>query len=144
MTDDLTEQGVATPWHLWLVGGLAALWNAFGTLLWCGTSFMPDAFLADLPAAHRAYVSGLPVWATVTWGIGVLGGLFGAILLLLRNRLAVTMFALSLLGAAVNQMVYVTNPPPAGFLNMPLTLFIIGFAFLLFFYANAMKRRGVI
>jgi hypothetical protein len=144
MTDDRTGQGAATPWHFWVVGVVAILWNGFGTSLWGGTSFMAETFLADMPADHRAYVVGLPAWATVTWGLGVLGGLFGSILLLLRNRLAVTMFALSLLGAAVNQMIYVTNPPPTGFLNMPLTLFIIGFAFFLFLYANAMKRRGVI
>jgi len=41
-------------------------------------------------------------------------------------------------------MVYLTNPPPDGFFNPPLTLFIIGFALFLFWFAHFMKRRGVL
>jgi len=97
-----------------------------------------------LPATHREYVSGLPIWSTITWGLGVLGGLVGSILLLLRHRLAVPAFALSLFGAVANTMVYLTNPPPEGFFNLPLTLFIIGFALFLFWFARFMKRRAVL
>ena len=41
-------------------------------------------------------------------------------------------------------MVYFTNPPPDGFFNLPLTLFIIGFALFLFWFALFIKRRGVL
>jgi hypothetical protein len=142
--DKRTGQGRAAPWSLWAVGGLAILWNGLGTILWAGTTFMPDAFLDAMPAAHRDYVSGLPLWSTLTWGLGVLGGAVGSILLLLRSRLAVPAFALSLFGAAANTMVYFTNPPPAGFFSLPLTLFIIGFALFLFWFAHFMERRGVL
>ncbi len=147
MTDNSTGQagpGLAAPWFLWTVGGIAILWNGFGTFLWGGTSFMPDTFLAEAPAAQREYVSGLPIWSILTWGLGVLGGLAGSILLLLRKSLAVPAFALSLFGAGTNTMVYVTNPAPEGFFNLPLTLFIIGFALFLFGFAHVMKRRGVL
>ena len=144
MTDDRTGQGRTAPWYLWAIGALALLWNGFGTMLWAGTTFMPDSSLAGLPAAHRAYVAGLPLWSTLTWGLGVVGGLAGAVLLLLRSRLAVPAFALSLLGAAANTMVYWTNKPPEGFFNPPLTLFIIGFALFLLWFANHMKRRGLL
>ena len=143
MADNQTAQGRA-PWYLWVVGGLAVLWNGLGTFLWAGTSFMPDAFLTGLPAAHREYVDGLPLWSTLTWGLGVVGGVVGSILLLLRNRLAVPAFALSLLGAVTNTMVYLTNPPPEGFFDLPLTVFIIGFALFLLWFAHSMKRRGVL
>ena len=144
MSDNQTGPGHAVPWYLWAVGGLAILWNGFGTVLWGGTSFMPDTFLDGLPAAHRDYVSGLPIWSTLTWGLGVLGGVAGSILLLMRNRLAVPAFALSLAGAVVNTMVYFTNPPPEGFFSLPLTLFIIGFAAFLLWFAYLMRQRGVL
>lgn len=137
-------QHLATPWYLWAVGGLAILWNGFGTMLWGGTTFIPETFLDGMSAAQREYVSGLPIWSTVTWGLGVVGGLVGSLLLLLRNRLAVPAFGLSLVGAVANTMVYVTNPAPDGFFNLPLTLFIIGFAAFLFWFADRMKRQGVI
>ena len=144
MPDHQTGHGRAAPWYLWAVGGLAILWNGFGTILWGGTSFMPDTFLDGMSAAQRDYVSGLPVWSTATWGLGVVGGVVGSILLLLRNRLAVPAFALSLFGAVTNTMVYFTNPPPVGFFNLPLTLFIIGFALFLFWFAYFIERRGVL
>ncbi len=144
MTENQTGPGHAVPWYLWAVIGLAILWNGFGTVLWGGTSFMPDTFLDGVPAVQRDYVSGLPSWSTLTWGLGVLSGVAGSVLLLMRNRLAVPAFALSLFGAASNTMVYFTNPPPDGFFNLPLTLFIIGFAIFLLWFAHLMKRRGVL
>lgn len=144
MTDDRNGPAQAAPWHLWAVGLAALLWNGLGVALWAGTSFMAESFLGGLPADHRAYVLGLPAWSTLTWGLGVLGGAAGAILLVLRSRLAVPAFAASLAGAVANTMVYVANPPPAGFFNLPLTLFIIGFALFLLCYAWMMGRRGVI
>lgn len=144
MPPNQTGRGRAAPWYLWAVVGLAFLWNGLGTVLWGGTSFMSDAFLEGLPAAHREYVQGLPIWSTLTWGLGVLGGVVGAILLLMRNRMAVPAFALSLFGAVANTMVYFTNPPPDGFFDLPLTLFIIGFALFLVWFAHFMKRRGVL
>lgn len=144
MTDDRAGQGATAPWYLWAAGALAILWNGFGTFLWAGSTFMPDSFLEQLPAGHREYVLGLPFWSTLTWGLGVLGGLAGSILLLMRSPLAIRAFALSLFGAVANTMVYLTNPPPAGFFNLPLTSFIIGFALFLLWFARSMKRRGVL
>jgi len=144
MTDTQTEPGRATPWYLWAIGAFAILWNGYGTVLWGGTSFMADTFLDGFSDAQRDYVSGLPLWSTLTWGLGVLGGVVGSILLLLRNRLAIPAFALSLFGAATNSIVYLTNPAPEGFFSLPLTLFIIGYALFLLLFAYTMKRRGVL
>jgi len=132
------------PKSLWAIGLIALLWNGLGIFLWAGTTFPPDRFLEGMPQAHRDYINSLPLWSTITWGLGVVGGAAGAILLLLRNRLAVPAFALSLLGAVSNTMVYVTHPPPAGFFNPSLTAFIIGYALLQLWFARKMKQRGVI
>jgi hypothetical protein len=139
--DQQAGRGRVAPWYLWLVGGLAILWNGFGTVLWAGTTFMPGLFLEGLPAVHREYVSGLPLWSTLTWGLGVVGGVVGSILLVLRKRLAVPAFTLSLFGAVGNTMVYATNPAPPGFFNLPLTLLIIGSALFLLWFAWFMSRH---
>ena len=131
-------------WLFWIIGGVGLIWNGVGTVLWGGTSFMPDTFLEGQPAAYVDYVSNLPSWIGLTWGRGVLGGVAGSILLLLRNKLAVPVFALSLFGAAANQAAYITNPPPEGFLNLPLVVFIIASAVFLLFFSVSMKRRGVL
>ena len=144
MPENQFMQRRKAPSSLWIVGLLALLWNGMGTFLWAGTTLMPETALAELPAAHREYVSTLPFWSTITWGLGVLGGLAGAVLLLLRNKLALLAFGLSLLGAITNQVVYITNPPPQGFFNPMLTGFIIGFALFQSWFATTMQRRAVL
>jgi hypothetical protein len=140
MPHERKAQAAATPWYLWVIGGIALAWNCMGTYLWGGTTFMPDTFLNELSRDHRDYVSSLPFWSTLTWGLGVVGGVVGSVLLLLRHRLAVHAFALSLAGAVANTMVYITHPPPVGFFNPPLTIFIIGFAVFLLWFARSRCR----
>lgn len=144
MSDEQTGPGAKAPWSLWVVGAVALLWNGFGTFLWGGSTFSPETFLAEMPAAHRDYVNGLPDWSSFTWGLGVVAGLVGAVLLLARSRLAPLAFALSLFGAVVNTLVYVTNPPPPGFFNPVLTGFIIGFAAFQLWFARRMRAQGTL
>jgi len=144
MPADKTGPSLRAPWYLWVIAVLALLWNGLGTVLWAGTTFMPEQFLHGMPPDHRAYVVGLPGWSSLTWALGVLGGTVGSLLLLLRHGWAVPAFGLSLFGAIANTLVYVTHPAPAGFFNLPLTLFIIGFAAFLLWFALRMQRRGVL
>ncbi len=140
----MAKSTAGAPWYLWAVGIVGVLWNGMGVVLWGGTTFQPETFLAGSPEAQRVYVASLPVWSSITWGLGVLGGLAGCVLLLLRKGLAVPFFAASLFGAVVNQLVYVTNPPPPGFFNPGLTGFIIAFALLSYWVGRSCKARGVI
>lgn len=144
MSDIESGRSGRAPWTLWVVGIIAVLWNGSGVFLWSGTTFAPDTFLEGMPAPHRDYVNSLPFWSTLTWGLGVLGGLVGSVLLLLRSRFAVPAFAISLFGAIANTTVYITNPPPEGFFNLPLTCFIVGFALFSLWFAHLLQRRGVL
>ncbi len=144
MTNIQAETSQAVPWYFWAVGVIAILWNGYGTFLWGGATFMPETALEGFPQNYQDYALGLPIWSTITWGLGVLGGVIGSVLLLVRSPLAVPVFALSLIGAVTNSMVYFTNPPPEGFFNPVLTIFIIGFAVFLLWFAHFMKRRGVL
>ena len=93
-----------TPVHLWIVGILSLLWNAFGAYDYVMTRMRNTDYLAGMmpevdPNATLAWVDSFPIWAQFGWGLGVWGGLVGAVLLLMRHRWAVWAFALSLFGA---------------------------------------------
>ena len=82
------------PIHLWIVGGLATLWNGFGCFDYLmtrtrGTAYIESMMHTDDGEAIMAYINGFPIWAAAGWGLGVWGGLAGAILLLMRHRWAV-------------------------------------------------------
>jgi len=89
------------PAHLWIVGILALLWNAFGCYDYLMTNTRNQAYLSAFPADQLAYLDSLPSWVTAFWALGVWGGLAGAILLLARSRHAILAFGISLIGAVV-------------------------------------------
>ena len=51
-----------TPAHLWIVGVLATLWNAYGCYQYLMTNMKNQAFVAQIPADQLTYIDGLPSW----------------------------------------------------------------------------------
>lgn len=141
------------PAHLWIVGGLATLWNAFGAYDYFMTRSRNTDYLAGMmpgvdPNATLAWIDSFPIWAQFGWGLGVWGGLLGGILLLVRSRWAVAVLAASALGAIVSLSYQLLGAPPlpgaegVAFQVMPLV--IIAVAVALFLYARAMRAKGVL
>lgn len=143
-----TSADVRAPAHLWIVGILALLWNAYGCYDYFMTEMKSQAYLAQLPADALAYWNGLPAWLTAFWALGVWGGLVGSLLLLLRNRHAVWAFALSAIGAivAMGYQMFVDPMPAslsAGAMRfMPWVIII--FAVALFLYSRTEDKNGVL
>lgn len=90
------------PLHFWIVSGLSLLWNALGAYDYVMTQTRNEAYLAMFTREQRAHFESFPVWMEAAWAIGIWGAVAGSLLLLLRNRHAVTAFALSLAGLAVS------------------------------------------
>jgi hypothetical protein len=137
-----------TPVHLWIVGLLATVWNAFGCFDYLMTQTRNAAYLANFTDPQRAYFESFPVWMEAVWALGVWGGLAGSLLLLLRSRHAVTAFAVSVAGLAVATVYqYVlTSPHPdmstPGMIAMNVAIWAVAIGLLL--YAIRMRRRGVL
>lgn len=101
-----------TPLHLWIVGGLSLLWNAFGAVDYTMTQTRNADYLAAFTPAQLAYFEAFPAWVDAAWAFGVWGALAGSLLLLLRSRYAVTAFAVSLAGLALSTVYQFTGPTP--------------------------------
>jgi len=142
------ESSVRAPLHLWIVGALATLWNAFGVFDYVMTLTRNEAYLAGFTDPQRAYFDSFPIWMEATWALGVWGGLLGALLLLARSRHAVAAFAISLAGLAVSTAYqYVLSSPPAEMMNgfmLGMNLAIWAIAIGLLWYAMRMRRSGVL
>src|SRR5438270_8924813 len=91
-----------TPAHLWVVGILSLLWNCFGAYDYLMTRMHNMAYLSHSgdPNAVIAWVDSMPLYAQIGWGLGVWGGLLGAVLLLMRSRYALWAFIVSPIGMA--------------------------------------------
>ena len=134
--------------HLWVVGGLTALWNAFGAFDYLMTQTRNDAYLAQFTADQRAWFDSFPLWADAAWAFGVWGALAGSLLLLVRSRHAVTAFGLSIAGLLVSSIFqYGMSSPPASMMNatmIGISVLIWAVAIALFVYARMMRERGVL
>ena len=141
-----------TPWHLWAVGGVSLLWNAFGATDYTMSQFRNRDYLGGAAESMGitidqmiAYIDGFPGWMHAFWALGVWGALIGSVLLLMRKRQAVWAFGLSLLGLAVTQIYQAVTPQPdwaEGAVVMNIIIWSI--AIFLLIYAVAMRRRGVL
>ncbi|MBC7768455.1 MAG: hypothetical protein H7124_06690 [Phycisphaerales bacterium] len=132
------------PWHLWVVGILALLWNGFGAFDFTASALRFEAYLAAIPQAMLDHIYAQPVWLWAVWAIGTWGGVIGAILLLLRNKLAVLALALSFIGASASQAPSIIEPPMDIGAPPFLPWIIIAISVALLAYAFWLSRRGVL
>lgn len=140
------------PTRLWVVGALALLWNAFGAYDYLmtrtkGADYV-DTMMPGTGEAMMAYINSFPLWASFGWGLGVWMGLAGSILLLMRHRLAVIAFGLSLAGAILGigyQLMRPADIPQMhdGF-NGVVPYLIILIALALYLYSRALLRKGLL
>ena len=146
-TATVTAAPDATPWHLWAVGLVGLLWNAFGAYDYTMTNMRDPDYLAQFPPEMMPFIDAFPTWATTAWAFGVWGSLAGSILLLMRSRFAVHAFVISLLGLAVSTYYQLSVDMPAALRTTEMTVMsvIIWVALLLFtWYAWRMRQRGVL
>lgn len=130
----------------WIVAVLALAWNMAGVVMFYLQVSISDEALAALPVAQQRVYEATPGVLNAAFGLAVFGGVAGALALLLRRRLAVLMFALSLGGLLVQVLLaYVATPAweaygPAGLL-LPGVLVV---AIALLRYAMQCARTGLL
>ena len=112
-----------------------------GVFAYIAQAYMTDEDLAALPENQRALYENVPAWVTAAFSIAVFGGALGCVLLLLRKKMATTVFVISFV-AILAQMTYnffiskaVEVYGPGGMI-MPIMVIIIGF-FLIYYSKRA-------
>ena len=137
-----------TPAHVWIVGILATLWNAFGAYDYIMTQTNNAAYLSQFSAEERAFFDSFPGWMEAFWALGVWGALIGSLVLLIRSRYAVHAFGLSLVGIVVGMgYQYLVMEAPESLTTgamavMPWVILAVGIA--LFVYARNQAAKGVL
>lgn len=145
VTDAPTPVITKTPWHLWVIGILALLWNAGGAFDFVATVTQFEPYMSNFTEEQLAYFYGFPAWQYVIWFVGTWGAFLGTIALLMRHRWAVPVFAASLVGALISFVVGMgVKNAPEGMGGIIFPVIIVTIATLLLAYAIWMRRRGVL
>jgi hypothetical protein len=145
----MTDMTIKAPWHLWLAGVIALLFNGIGAFDYVmsmtqGSSYMARAGMTPAQIAHYQE---MPTWMIAVWTIGVWGAMLGSVLILLRNKLASPVFAVSLAAFLVS-LIYTYVLTDGGEImggQMAIANVVIA-ALLLFFmwYSWLMTKRSVL
>ena len=142
-----------TPVHLWIVGILSLLWGCFGAYDYTMSHMRDVQYIGSSmpgvdPNAALAWMDGFPIYAKIGWGLGVWGGLLGAILLLIRSRYAVWAFAASMVGVVLSIGWQLAAAPPLAGADtgaakvIPFVVIAVGLFQL--WYSWTMEKKGVL
>lgn len=147
MSEDATATASSTPWHLWVVGALAVLWNGVGAFDYLMTQTQNESYMGQFTPEQLEYFYGFPTWVVFFWALAVWGGVLGSLLLLMRKRLAVPVLLVSFVSMIVTSIhnfllsdgLDVMGPGGAAFSGL---IFVV--ALILWLYARAMAERKVL
>ena len=94
----MTDTPVKAPWHVWVIGVFALLFNSIGVFDFVMNMAQGAEYLtsAGMTPAQVAHYQEMPTWMRVDWAVGVFGAFVASILLLLRKKLAFPIFVVSL------------------------------------------------
>ena len=134
----------------WIVAALLLLWNGYGVYDFTMTQLQNEAHLAAYPDALVDYWRDFPLWVNASWGLAVWGAFIGAILLLLRKRLAVTAFTASFVGFVLTTLYSIMSGGMAlqaeymGAAAHVFTIVIFGLAVFSIWWSMRARKRGII
>lgn len=124
----------------------ALLWNLLGVAMFAMHFTMSPEGLAALPAEQQSLYAAMPDWTWVAYGVAVIAGALGSLMLVLQRRVATWLLLVSLVAvvaqfawqAFLSEAVALLGPVEA--LGLP--LFILAVAALVYWFARRADARG--
>ncbi len=147
MSHDAAVPDGRTPRHLWVVGILALLWNCVGAFDYLMTQTRNESYMGQFTAEQLEYFYGFPAWVVAFWALAVWGGVVGAILLLMKKRLAAPVLLGSFVAMVVTSIhnLLLTDGLAvmgAGAAAFSAVIFVVALA--LWLYARSQADKGVL
>lgn len=129
----------------WIIAVLALLWNLIGVSFWIMEHFlMTEEMKSTYSPEELELINSAPSWGIYVYAIAVFGGVLASILLLMRKKLAVGIFGISLLSILIMQgywifamdIVSVMGP-----ISLIMPLIVIAIAIFEYFYSKGAAQN---
>ena len=88
----------------WAISIIALLWNLMGVNQYILMAYKSESVRTGLSAEKLALIDATPVWSTAAFATAVFAGALGCIVLLLRKKLANTLFLVSFFGIIIQNI----------------------------------------
>ncbi|MFN7164038.1 MAG: hypothetical protein ACK4P2_04400 [Hyphomonas sp.] len=132
------------PWHLFLIGAAAVLWNVLGVFDFLATLTRFPPYIDRLPEGARVNWTTLPPLVFGIWALAVFSAVTGSVLLLKRQLLAVRVLALSTT-ATIFTMAFSYSRPGIDYdSDRVFAVCIIVVSLLILNYALDQAKRGIL
>lgn len=142
----MTKFAEEIPGSFRIVAILAILWMLAGCASYIMHVTMTPADIAALPQGQQTFMNNSPSWVYALFGIATWGGLAGAVLLLMKRRLAVTLLLVSLVAAVLqvlaNYFVQDAWNLLGGATSLFMPVLIVGLGFFFWNYAKGAAAKG--
>ncbi|MEM0516889.1 MULTISPECIES: hypothetical protein [Aequorivita] len=130
----------------WIIAVLAILWNIMGVYFWASEYFlMTEEMKAAMPPEQVELMNAAPSWNIVIYGIAVITGLLASVFLLMRKKIAVALFGISLLAVLIIQLYWTFAMDIVSVLgpqSLTMPLIVIALAVFEYFYSKGAARNG--
>lgn len=146
MNATAASRDAARPTWFTIAAIAALLWNLLGVAMFAMHFTMSPEALAALPAEQQSLYAAMPDWTWAAYGVAVIAGALGSLMLVLRRRVAIWLLLVSLVAvvaqfawqAFLSEAMALLGPVEA--LGLP--LFIVAVAALVYWFARRADARG--
>lgn len=141
MSDDRYSARPLAGWYM--IGAIGAL--VFMIIACAGYVLDVTMDPATLPLDQQAVVAARPMWMVAAYAIAVWVGLAGAIMLILRRKLAQPLMLVSLVAAAVTFLPYAITPGVRDNIttnDIAVALVVLAITWTIFWFARHSDKRG--
>ncbi len=136
---------IKPPKSFWVIGIVALLWNLMGVSQFFMATFMLDTMIEKLPEVQADMYRAIPMWYTVIFAIAIFSGLLGCITMLLRKKITIALFGISLLAVLVAQGYWILGTDVMevmGITSVIMPLIVIVISIFLYFYNKGAAKNG--
>jgi len=85
----------------WVIAVIALLWNLMGLAAFLADTFMREAMMEGYTEAQLELMNAIPSWNSIFYGIATIGGTLASITMLMRKKITVMLFLISLVAVLV-------------------------------------------
>lgn len=130
----------------WVISVIALIWNLLGVNQYVLMAFKSETVRENLSPERLALVDATPTWATAAFAVAVFAGAFGCITILLRKKIAHTLFIISFIGIVVQNTDAFMRFDIAEFnaMELSMTIMIPLFGLFLIWYSKREIDKGIL
>ncbi len=136
---------IKPPKSFWVIAVVALLWNLMGVSQFFMATFMLDSMVENLPEVQADMYRSIPMWYTIVFAIAVFSGFLGCITMLLRKKITIALFGISLLAVLVAQIYWILGTDVIdvmGTSSVIMPLIVIVISIFLYFYNKGAAKNG--